>query len=203
MTNFPELVAERHAFLNLRDQCETIIDTQRRLPDFVFRRSFAKYFAIEHYEIHRKEFALFLSMMAHVFKDDSVNYMTFDPDPEDYYFRHYEFFGLASFRPADLSERYLPVMSRNRHVDSFLARGGDVGAFWGSSLNWAIVCDRISWELALIAVSQDTDVPTKAGLQPIDSAHLSSYIQSLYSSVPSKASEASAASNMLAMNYPL
>src|SRR6266436_5102463 len=91
-------------------------------PDFVFQRSFARYFAIEHSHIGRKEFGLFLFKMSNIFEDESVNYMTIVPHPVDYYYRHYSFFGLASFNPPSLVERYLPIMSREKDVDSFLYR---------------------------------------------------------------------------------
>ncbi len=79
-------------------------------------------------------------------------------------------------------------MSRGGNVDSFLKRGGDIGAFWGSSLKWGIFCDRISWELAVIAVSGDVDVPTISGFRCMDASWLSSYLQSQYPDDPAKAS---------------
>jgi hypothetical protein len=188
VTNLPELVTDKDTFLGLRSECETIIDTQKRLPDFAFRRSYAKYFVIEHGEIQRKKFWSFLSEIANSCKDEFVNYMTLDPDPESYYFHHHHFYGLASFRPSSLMERYLPVMSRDGHADSFFARGGDVGAFWGSSLKWGIICDRISWELAVIGISADIQIPAEHP-RFMDSAFLLGYMKSLYSTDPSKASE--------------
>ncbi len=198
MTNLPELVTDRNAFLSLRRECETIIDTQKRLPDLVFRRPFAKYFAIQYAEIFGEEFTSLLSTIACSSKDDSVNYMTLEPDPVSYYFQYYDFYGLASFRPSTLAERYLPVMSREGHADSFRVRGGDVGVFWGSSLKWGIFCDRISWESAVIAVSENIDVPTSAGLRFMDSSFLFSYLKSLYWWDRPKAIEFA---KLFAMNY--
>jgi hypothetical protein len=89
-------------------------------------------------------------------------------------------------------------MSRDGHVDSFLARGGDVGAFWGSSLKWGILCDRISWELAVIAVSENIELPTNAGLRLMDSSLLLDYMKGVYYSDQSKAFEFA---KLFAMNY--
>jgi hypothetical protein len=119
-----ESVVDKKVFLVLSGECEKIINTRKRLPDFVFQRSFARYFVIEHAHIFTKEFGSFLFKVWSIFEDESVNYMTLDPDPVDYYYRHFSFFGLASFRPARLVERYVPVMSRDGNVDSFRARGG-------------------------------------------------------------------------------
>lgn len=176
-----ELVVDREAFLVLAEECNQVIDTRKRLPDFVFQHTFAKYFAIEHAHIYRKEFGSFLFKLSNIFGDKSINYMTLEPDPVDYYYRHSSFFGLASFEPSSLVERYQPVMSRGGNVDSFLHRGGDVGAFWGSSLKWGIFCDRISWELAVIATSEHVDVPTLGGFRRMDASSLSDYMKSQYS----------------------
>jgi len=175
-----ELVVDKKVFLVLSGECERIINTRKRLPDFVFQRSFARYFVIEHAHIFTKEFGSFLFKVSSIFEDESVNYMTLDPDPVDYYYRHFSFLGLASFRPARLVERYVPVMSRDGNVDSFRARGGDVGAFWGSSLKWGIFCDRISWEIAVIAVPEDVDVPTISGFRCMDPSWISDYVTSQY-----------------------
>ena len=175
-----ELIIDKEVFSVLSDECEKIINTRKRLPDFVFQRSFPRYFAIEHSHIGRKEFGLFLFKMSNIFEDESVNYMTIVPHPVDYYYRHYSFFGLASFNPPSLVERYLPIMSREKDVDSFLYRGGDVGAFWGSSLKWGISCDRISSEMAVIAVSDNVDVSTISGFRCMDASEISGYLKSQY-----------------------
>lgn len=181
MTNLPELIVNKETFSVLSGECQKIINTWKRLPDFVFQHPFTKYFAIEHAYIFKKDFGSFLFKISNIFENQSVNYMTIEPDPVDYYFRCHSFFGLASFKPSILEERYLPVMSREGNVDSFRARGGDVGAFWGSSLKWGIFCDRISWELAVIAVSTNVDVPGISGFRCLDAAQLSAYMKSQYS----------------------
>lgn len=200
ITNPFELIVDKGVFSVLSGECEKIINTRKRLPDFVFRHPFAKYFAIEHAHIFRKDFGSFLFKISSIFEDQSVNYMTIEPDPVDYYFRHCSFFGLASFRPSTLEERYLPVMSREGNADSFRARGGDVGAFWGSSLKWGIFCDRISWELAVIAVSKDIDVRGISGFRCLDAAQLSEYMKSQYSKNTSSALEFT---RKFLANYPL
>jgi len=198
--NPTELIAETEGFFALSEECEKIIDTRKRLPDFVFQRPFARYFAIEHVHIFKKEFGSFLFKLSNICGDESVNYMTLDPDPVDYYHRLHAFFGLASFKPSSLVERYLPVMSREGNVDSFRSRGGDVGAFWGSSLNWGIFCDRISWDISVIAVPGNIDVPTISGFRCMDASWFSDYINSQYSR---DASIASDFTQKFLANYPI
>jgi hypothetical protein len=178
--NPEELVVDKQAFSFLVGECGKIIDTRKRLPDFVFQRTFAKYFAIELGYLQGEKFATFLFNLSKMFADESVNYMTLVPDPVDYYYKNLSFFGLASFKPSSLVERYFCVMSRDKKSDSFLFRGGDVGTFWGSSLEWVIFCDRISWELAVIAVPENIDVPTISGFRCLDAPGLTSYMKSQY-----------------------
>jgi hypothetical protein len=181
MTNPVELIADKNVFSALSGECEKIINTRQRLPSFVFQRSFSRYFAIEHVHIFKKEFGSFLFKLSNIFDDKTVNYMTIAPDPVEYYYRNHVFFGLASFEPSSLAERYVTVMSREGNVDSFRSRGGDVGAFWGASLKWGIFCDRISWEISVIAISDNIDVPTISGFQCMDASRFSDYIKSQYS----------------------
>jgi hypothetical protein len=178
--NPPELVADREVFSALSAECEKIIDIHKRLPDFVFRRSFDRYFAIEYAHIYRGEFATFLSNLSEISNDDSVNYMTLDPLAADYRDEYKRpFFGLASFKPETLVERYFPAISMDRNGPRLLA-GVNVGVFWGSSLEWAISCDRISWELAVIAVPEKVDVPTMSGFRCLNAEEVSGYMKSQY-----------------------
>src|ERR1700674_2851071 len=158
------LVVDQDLFSRLSGDCEKVIDTRKRLPDFVFRRPFAKYFAIEYAHIYKKEFGAFLFSLSNIFGDESVNYMTLDPAPEDSGYRQRSYFGLASFEPSSLAERYVPTLFREQR-DLKILVGVNVGAFWGSSLKWGIFCDRISWELAVIAVSENADVPKISGFR--------------------------------------
>jgi hypothetical protein len=198
-----ELIVERTAFSVLSDECEKIVNPRQRLPDFVFRHSFPKYFVIEYAHVYKREFGSFLLHLSNIFADERVNYMTLVPHPVDYYFRHHSFFGLASFESSSLVERYIPVMTRNGNVDSFLNRGGDVGVFWGSSLRWAIWCDRISWELAVIAISEKVDLEEIGGFRCMDPLRLSEYIKSQYCAKDPSNSIASDFTHRFLANYPI
>ncbi|HXZ13603.1 MAG TPA: hypothetical protein VEG64_14545 [Candidatus Sulfotelmatobacter sp.] len=178
--NLPELIRDEDQFANLRSECGAVFDIQKRLLEFVFQHPFRKYFVIEHTHVFRPEFGRFLSNLSEIFGDKAIDYLTLVPDAVDYYHRHFSCFGLASFDPAKLTERYKPVMSREGAVDSFLVRGGDVGVFWGSSQNWGIFDDRISWEIGLIAVSEAIDVAGISGYRCMDSASFSGHIKSQY-----------------------
>jgi hypothetical protein len=173
------LVVDQDLFSRLSGECEKVIDTQKRLPDFVFRRPFAKYFAIEYSHIYKKEFGAFLLALSNIFGDESVNYMTLDPSPEDIGYRQRSYFGLASFVPSSLMEKYVPTLFREQRESKILV-GVNVGVFWGSSLKWGIVCDRISWEMAVIAVSENVDVPRISGFRCWNASEVSSYMKSQY-----------------------
>jgi hypothetical protein len=178
--NPPELVADREVFSVLSAECEKIIDTRKRLPDFVFRRSFTSYVSIDYAYIYAQEFAAFLLKLSDVFQDESVNYMTLDPPAADYRDKYdCSYFGLASFKQSSLLERYVPAIAGDLNRPGLLA-GVNVGVFWGSSLEWAISCDRISWELAVIAVPAKVVVRVMADFKWMDGFTVSSYMKSLY-----------------------
>lgn len=197
-TQYSELIVDKDEFLLLWQDCNKVFDTTRRLPDPVFRIPFKKNYAFERAQIFMNDFPAFLRKLADAFSDDTVNYMTVDPDAADYYLKHCGFYGLASFERDKLAERYLKVMTRDRGAVSFRTIG-DIGVFWGSSLEWGIFCDRVSWELCLMGTSIDVDKSILAIVGCMDSARVASYIENEYKHKPSVA--ASFLSN-LAANYP-
>ncbi len=175
-----ELIADKQTFSSLSEKCNTIFDTGKRLPEFVFRHAFEAYFAIEYAYVYREEFGRFLSKLSVLCNDESINYVLLDPRPGDDYFSKTSFFGGVSFSPSSsVLERYLPVMSRGEGSPRILA-SANVGVFCGSSLRWGIHCDRISWELAVIAVPENVDVPAVSGIRCMDATALETYVQSQY-----------------------
>jgi hypothetical protein len=197
-----ELVAEKEAFVHLSRECEKIIDTRKRLPDFVFQRRFPHYFVIEYGHIPGQRFGNFLSEMSGIFKDESVNYMAIDPPAGEDFYRSSSFFGLISFAASDLRERYAAVMHPIRGASTILA-GTNIGVFWGSSLKWGIFCDRISWEIAVIAVSEYVDVSAISGFRCLDAAWLSDYEKSQYHAKDPSDSIASDFMKKFMANYPI
>jgi hypothetical protein len=153
-----ELISAPTIFSCLRGECERIIDTGKLLPDFVFRQPFSKYLATEYACLYGDDCATFLSHLSAIYSDESINFITIDPHPVDCYYKRNSWFGLASFDPLTITERYVPTMGAGS--DSvFLLAGVNVGAFWGSSLKWTIFADRLRWELALIATQDNHDLP--------------------------------------------
>jgi hypothetical protein len=179
-----ELITDDNAFSALRAESGEVFDTDQRLPHQVFRQQFAKYYLFEHGQILRKGFSTFLTKVARNFEDGAVNYMTLDPDPVEYYRRNCGFYGLASFEPNMLIANYIKVMNRDGNVDSFRARGGDVGVLWGSSRKWGIFCDRVSWELCLFGSPQKLDESIMGIVDCMDAGQLKSYLENLYRNKP-------------------
>jgi hypothetical protein len=201
--NFPELITDANRFTLLKGECEKVIDIRKRLPDFIFKKTFARYYVIEHGLISHKQFGHLLSTMASTFGDESINYITLIPDAVDYYYERLGFYGLASFESAAVEERFLPVMWRGRVADSFIARGGDVAALWGSSLNWAIAADRISWEMSVIGASASLDITAITGFPCFNGAQVGSYVRSQYHAQDPTGSIAISFTEKFLANYPV
>ncbi len=180
-TTIPEeLIRDPATFSRLSAECDKIIDTQRLLPDFVFWQAFPKYLATEYACLYGKDAAILLSQMSRTFGDESVNFMTIDPHPVDCYYKRNSWFGLASFSSATVSERYVPIM----YAGTFpkLLAGVNVGAYWGSSMKWAIFADRLRWELALIATQDNIEIPTIGRFRYFTAPMIASYMRSQYQS---------------------
>ena len=177
---YPELITDDNAFSALRAECGEVFDTNQRLPHQVFRQKFTKYYVFEYGQIFRKGFSTFLTNVARTFEDVAVNYMTLDPDPVEYYRRNCGFYGLASFEPNTLIANYIKVMHRDGNVESFRARGGDVGVLWGSSRKWGIFCDRVSWELCLMGSSLKLDESLMGTVDCMGAGQLNNYLENLY-----------------------
>ena len=200
-----QLVKDSETFHALSDECNAVFNTTKRLPEYVFQRPFVRYYPFEHGLIMRKAFAGFLTNVARYFGDRAVNYMTLDPHPEKYYLRKYGFYGLASFEPSTLVDNYMNVMYRGGKADSFLARGGDIAVMWGSSRGWGIFCDRISWELCLMASSAKidnlvVDEVTASTVSYMKPELLRSYVLNEYKH---KLSAATTFLTVLTKNYPM
>jgi len=195
------LVTDRERFLSLSSECDRVVDTTKRLPDCVFRQAFARYYAIEYAYVFREEFGTFLSQMAHVVQDKTVHYMALDPSPEEFY-RQSGVYGTISLDSSNLAQRYVSVMNPRQGTSQILA-GANVGAFWGSSLRWAIVADRISWELAIIGVPDDVDVGKISDFRCLNAAAVEEYIESQYRAVNPTGSIAADFTRRFSTNYPV
>jgi hypothetical protein len=186
---YSELITDGSMFLALRDECTNVFDINRRLPQYVFQQRLAHLYAFEHGFVMRRDFAVFLADIARRFEDRAVNYMTLVPDPIDYYYKCCGFYGLASFELPTLVDNYIKVMSKDGSVNSFSARGGDVGVIWGSSLQWGIFCDRKSWELCVMACNLMIDKPIMSMVNVMDAARLRRYVSNEYRDRPMVAQE--------------
>jgi hypothetical protein len=195
--NATELIADQKVCSALTVQCEEIFDTGRHLPEFVFRRPFARYFAVEYAHIYSLKFGVLLSEMSSIFADESVNYRMLDPQPWDG-----TLFGLISFTPAILTDRYVEVMNPTKGSTHILA-GANLGVFWGSSLEWGIFADRISWELAVIATQKDVNVSKILGWPCFNPEQVRSYMTSQYHAKDPSDSIAKEFSEKFLSNYSL
>ncbi len=195
-----EVVSDPATFSRLSEECETIIDTKKLLPDFVFRKLFPKYFATE-YAVLYNDIASFLFKISRTCGDERVNYMAIDPHPVECYHKLYSWFGLVSFDPSNIVERYA-VMHPGGGYPRLLA-GVNCGAFWGSSLKWAIVADRFRWELALLAMPDAIDVKELGRFRCFDASMLASYEHCQYKSKDPSGSIASEFMKKFRANYEL
>jgi hypothetical protein len=196
-----EIVADPATFRRLHAECGQIIDNQKLLPDFVFRKPLARYFALEYYVAHG-ELGGLLSEVAATCGDERVNYITIDPHPVDCYYKRNSWFGLVSFDPSTIVDRYAYVLGGGAGHFHLLA-GVNYGAFWGSSLKWAIAADRFRWELVVLAMPENIKVDKIGRFRCFDESMLASYEKSQYQSKDPSGSIASEFMKKFRANYQL
>lgn len=187
--SYSELITDECIFSSLRNECNKIFDTSLRLPKHVFRHKFDKYYVFPYSLILGKDFATVLANISDIYIDAAVNYMTIAPHPVDYFYKNCGFYGLATFAPEKLTDRYAKVMSRDGAADSFQVRGGDICVFWGTSQKWGIYCDRISWELCVMGLLDDLNAKTISALNNMGAKTIEGYILAEYRDNPEKASD--------------
>ena len=191
-----ELIQSTKVFQKMETDVSEVFLSKKRIPEQVFLHNW-KYYSFDHRLIFSIEFPYFLIDLSKIFTDITINYMSILPSAVDYYFNNFGFYGAASFETDRLINRYLRVMSRDGNVESFWARGGDVGVFWGSSKKWGIHCDRISWDLCLMGTSVDIKESVGFSTKFLTFESLKNYVKS-----QRKADVATSFMEKLSCNYP-
>lgn len=147
-----EFVSSETNYRRARSEYGRVFRDESRLPAMVFQDSMAQFSFFEYSLCLGRAFPIGLYALSQEYQDETVSYMTIEPDPVSYYEMRLGYYGVASFAADSLADRFFPVMLRTDSADSFLARG-DIGVYWGSSKKWGIYCDRESWDLCVLATA--------------------------------------------------
>ncbi len=138
-------------FSDLRSEVESVIDTARRLPHLAFRTTTGLVDICEYEEILTDEFAEVLRSLCDVHGDESVVFVTLEPDPLEYYVKHYEHVPGFRIRPDELRDGYwshLTYLPGGDALGAILYTANVVGLM-GSSGTWSVWGER-NWEMGLI-----------------------------------------------------
>jgi hypothetical protein len=108
---------------------------------------------------------------------------------------------LVRFRASTLAERYVAELNPKVGSSKLLA-GANIGLFWGSSLQWGVIGDRISWETIVVGVPENVDIPKISDVRCMDVSFLSRYIKSQYHVKDPTDTIASEFTKSLLANYP-
>jgi hypothetical protein len=175
---------EKYIFDNIeqvelaKKDLQGVIIIDESLPKVVFNKDIKHFVIIEHGYLLTSKFVDILCAICSFYEDDIVNYLSLSPAAE--YYRNvaggvYGGFSLAS---AVVDDQYLPVMTLDGHVESFASRGGDVACIWGSSKNWGIFIDRITWELLVIGSKSEIPSSVFSHIRTIGDKEIKLYAQS-------------------------
>ena len=86
---------------------------------------------------------------------------------------------------------------------SRILAGANLGVFWGSSLKWGVFADRISWELAVIAVQKYIDVSGILRRPCFTAEQVREYVTSQYHAKDPSDSIAGEFNRKFLANYPI
>lgn len=197
---YPELITDSKLFEAVFNDCGAVFDIARRLPDFVFKKNLI-YYSFPEIVTHNAGFPATLYKLGSEFHDEFVNYISLEPDPQAYYRDKVGFFGGARFTLDMIQdeEHFAEVMSRGGEADSFFNRGGDVGAYFGSSKAWGIFVDRRSWDLAILGTPRAIPEEYIASIETFSGHQIKRFVEENYRSAPRIALDFLA---KLSSNYP-
>lgn len=123
--------------------CE-VFDPSKRLPEQVFRGSLGRCAFVEFDLMLSRDFGSLLASFAARGGDTEVYVFVLDPDPETYYFSHFQRYGAFKLKAQELETDYFPALRAEPEgspADAMLYVA-DVVALFGDTKSWAIWGER-------------------------------------------------------------
>lgn len=129
---------------NLKSSVNDAINFDRRFPAQVFCEDFRyfKFFTFDEFRV--RSFPEYMKDFLNSLDEDEYLLLALDPDPVDYFAKHYDFYGAITISAQDTPDDYFKAMwayPAENAADSLMARG-DVVVFSSPSCRWAMLFDR-------------------------------------------------------------
>ena len=139
--------------------------TAERLPAQIFRAQYDRFRFLEFDRFANPEFLALLRRLMEASLDSKTNFVVLEPDPETYFYRHFDCFGALEIPVHESWDRYRAEMQNgppSSPADS-LAGNSFVLAWFPPSLRWLIWGER-SPEIMVLAYSRGFDGPSEQSI---------------------------------------
>lgn len=147
LTQYPK---DPTAFGALLNCITSVLDTDRRLPDWPCRRRSANADVCQYSHAIEGTFGPVLQALVDLHGDEAVSLVVLEPSPR-YYRYNYGSYPAFSLSSQDLAEAYWEAVAHEPQGDptGAVIYTADVVALTGSSKTWAVWAER-SWDIAVV-----------------------------------------------------
>ena len=148
---------ERDAFLKCQSAIDALIMREKHLPEQVFKKPLSLFLFISSDEIfHTASFFERIKSFLRQIGESQCFLAVIEPDPEDYFFRHFGKYSVVEMSVDDTDEDYLRIAQEDPGDSPADAIGFNsrVVLLFSDSRRWAIYADR-EFELGIVGVAED------------------------------------------------
>ena len=172
-----KLISEHHSYYVIKNSLIDILDSQKTLPDKVFKSKFQYFSFITFDEIFTDFFFEHLSNYISKINGGSFWLTTLEPEPILYFKKHFDFFGAMEFSITDTEQSFLSALHEHPRISpaDAIVHSAKVLAIIPPSKTWTIYGDRDA-NIAICAFSKKEEMEsfimsyTSGVLNGIDSA---------------------------------
>lgn len=151
-----KFLTEAGAFSSCRSALDTLIVRERRLPQQVFKSPLSRFVFLSSDDLFHTAgfFDRIKSFLARV-GEQRCFLAVVEPDPVDYFFRHFGKYSVVEMSFADTDEDYLRIMQEDPGGSPADAIGYNsrIVMLFSTSQRWAVYADR-DFELAIAAFTE-------------------------------------------------
>lgn len=159
------MVTDPHQFRSIFAALSSAALTAERMPAQIFRTQYDRFRFLEFDRFPNPEFLALLRRLMEASLDSKTNLIVLEPDPETYFYRHFDRFGALEIPVDESWDRYRAEMQNgppSSPADS-LAVNSFVLAWFPPSLRWLIWAERRP-EIMVLAYSRGFDGPSEQSL---------------------------------------
>jgi hypothetical protein len=137
------IIRDTQTFTEELQQLKTLVQLGARLPTQVFTDCFSEYLFFSYDRLLFDTFWEFVTQLLNKGGETSVTWMTLDPDPVEYFFRHFGHYGCARLSATDSKQDYLEFLtySTDGNPAEALIHRPIIAALFPADSKWCVYAD--------------------------------------------------------------